>query len=188
MCSNCLLIIITFVLHACFYVFDWENVYFLDPTDISHTNLFKRLLHVIVTTCKISCADAFKSKNPGLYDSNAKLGPLKYASKDILRHICPSKKYHIWTFMSLFKQDKYNICPGFELHLSSFEHVCLRLNRTNITFVLDLNYICPHLSWVQMHHYPVCRRDKCHICPPTKHRQMWQMSYLIYIWATFVFG
>ena len=77
------------------FVFDWENVYFLDPTGISHTNLFKHLLDVIVTSCKVNCADGFISKNLGLYDSNAKLGPLKYANKDIVWHICPSKKYHI---------------------------------------------------------------------------------------------
>ena len=84
-----------FILYACFYVFDWENVYFLDPTGISHTNLFKRLLQVIVTSCKVNCADAFTSKNPGLNDSNAKIGPLKYANNDIVSHIYPSKKYHI---------------------------------------------------------------------------------------------
>ena len=69
----------------------------------------------------------------------------------------------------------------------TFARVFLHLNRRNISFVLDLNYICTHLSWVQMQHYPICPRDKCHICPSTKHRQIWQMSCFIYIWPTFVF-
>ena len=50
MCSSCLLIIFKFVRHACFYLFERESVYFLDPTGISNTNLLKHLLYVISIT------------------------------------------------------------------------------------------------------------------------------------------
>ena len=121
-----------------------RNVYFLESTGtyISHkSNLFKPLLHVIVTSCNVNCADTFKYKNPGLYESNAKLSPLKYTNKEIVWHIC--------TCISSFKQEKYFICLGFELHLYSF--------------ILSVNVSLSYL---------ICPRDKCHICPSTKHRQI----------------
>lgn len=120
----------TFVLRACFYVFERENVYFPDPTGVSRTNLLKSLLHVIETSCMVNCAGTFRSKNPGLIRKQCKAGPFEIRQqRSCLAHLSV-KKISYW-------------------------HVF----RTYIAFVLYLNYICPHLSWVQIHHYPIYPRD-----------------------------
>ena len=76
-------------------MFERENVYFPDSTGISRTNLLKSLLHVIETSCMVNCAGTFRSKNPGLIRKQCKAGPFEIRNKDLVWHICPSKKYHI---------------------------------------------------------------------------------------------
>lgn len=104
-----------FILHACFYVFERENVYFPDPTGVSRTNLLKSLLHVIETSCMVNCAGTFRSKNPGLIRKQCKAGPFEIRQqRSRLAHL--SVKYIIFACL----QDIHSICLVFELHLSSF--------------------------------------------------------------------
>ena len=105
-----------FILHAFFYVFERENVYFPDPNGVSRTNLLKSLLHVIETNCMVNCAGTFRSKNPGLIRKQCKAGPFEIRQqRSCLAHLSVKKNI---IFACL--QDIYSICLVFELHLSSF--------------------------------------------------------------------
>jgi len=95
---------------------------------------------------------------------------------------------------------KCNICSIFVHTNVLFDKVWTHLN----TFVCSLAHLSVfvskqmlYLSYIytafvhiclrsQMHHYPICLKDKCHICISHKCEQIWQISYLDHICLTFI--
>lgn len=176
MCSNCLLIIFTFVfMHVCMH-FTWNSMFLYVFWEGEMFTFLIRLVHIYHTN-KTFWNPSYTLLYP-VATSTVQI-PLNLRIRDYMKAMQSWARWNTPTkilFGTFVRQN--NVI---------FASVCLHLNRTNITSVLDLNYICLHLSWVQMHHYPIGTTDKRHICPSTKHRKIWQkMCSLIYIWPTFV--
>ena len=95
---------------------------------------------------------------------------------------------------------QYKICSIFVHTNMLFDKVWTHLN----TFVCSLAHLSAfvtkqmlNLSYVytafvhiclrqQMHHYPICLKDKCLICALHKCEQIWQILYLDHICPTFI--
>ena len=75
-------------------------------------------------------------------------------------------------------------------HLNTFVCSLAHLSVFVTKQMLNLSYIYTAFVHIclrqQMHHYPICLRDKCLICALHKCEQIWQILYLDHICPTFI--
>ena len=75
-------------------------------------------------------------------------------------------------------------------HLNTFVCRLAHLSVFVTKQMLNLSYICTAFVHIclrqQMHHYPICLKDKCLICALHKCEQIWQILYLDHICPTFI--